>query len=166
MGNLQIFKSTYSKGYLLTTILIAVLMINISLGVGRQMANVPMDTPRFYWMAFSLVLFSYLVTYSFLSQVVSVNVDDERLIIQKMLGQIVLSRSDIEKVDIAPVSRSNVNLFALRGLFGSVGWFYNKELGRYFALVKNDRSTVVIRTARRCYVVSCDRRDELVALFS
>ena len=166
MGNVHIFKSSYSKGYLLTTILLAAFMINIVIGVAHQMAIVPMGTPRFYWMAFSLVLFSYLVIYSFLSQIVSVNVDDERVIIQKMLGQIVISRSEIVKVEVAPKSKSTVNLFSLRGLFGSIGWFRNKELGTHFCLVKNDREKVVVRTARRCYVVSCDCKEEFVALFS
>ena len=166
LHNLQIFKSSYSKGFLLTTILIAVLMVNIIIGLGHQLAEVPMGSMRFYWMVFSLILFSYLVIYCFLSQIVSVNVDDERVIIQKMLGQIVISRSDILKVEMAPSSKNNVDLFAQRGPFGCIGWFYNKNMGRYFALVKNDRSKVVLRTARRCYVVSCDDREKFVALLA
>ena len=166
MDNLRIFKSSYSKGYLLTTILLAVFLIYIIWGVGYQMTVVPMGTPRFYWMAFSLILFSYMSIYCFLSQIVSVNVDDERVVIQKMLGQIILSRSDIQKVELAPHSKSTINLFSMRGLFGCIGWFRNKEVGTYFALIKNDKETVVIRTARRTYVVSCDKREEFVALLS
>ena len=166
MGDMRIFKSSYSKGYLLTTVLMVAFIVNIIWGAAYQMTIVPIGTPRFYWMAFSLVLFSYLPIYCFLSQIVSVNVDDERVIIQKKLGQIVLSRSEIVKVELAPKSRSTVNLFSLRGLFGSVGWFRNKELGTYFALVNNDKETVVIKTTRRTYVVSCNDREEMVSLFS
>lgn len=166
MGQLQIFKSSFSKGYFLTTVLLTALFVHMIYSMAAQMVMVPMGSGRFYWMAFSIILLSYLLIFSFLSQIVSVNVDDERVIIQKMLGQIVIQRSDILAVTEAPDGKGNLNLFSLRGLFGSIGWFRHKELGLFFSLVKDDRQRVVIRSRRRCYVVSCDKKDDLLALFS
>lgn len=166
MGNLIVFKSSFSKGYLITTILLVVFIVDILIGLAQKMAAVPMYSPSFYWIAFALVVFSYLLIFSFLSQIVSVNVDDERVIIQKMLGQIVISRSDLLNVERFHRSKMDMNLFSFRGLFGSIGWFRNKALGTYFSMVKNDKLTVSLRTSRRCYVVSCDRCDELLTLLS
>lgn len=55
--------------------------------------------------------------------------------------------------------------FGIGGLFGFTGWFSGKHRNDYFgyfAYVGDTKSTVLVVTKKRKYVVSCDRPDELV----
>lgn len=59
---------------------------------------------------------------------------------------------------------SDVRLWGISGLFGHIGLFWNSNIGKYYAFVKDGNSMLEIKTRRKCYVISCDDYTQVVSL--
>ena len=57
-----------------------------------------------------------------------------------------------------------VNSWGVYGLFGLNGEFWEDWTGLFTVMAKDTKSLVEIKTANKCYVVSCDRYEELLEL--
>lgn len=75
--------------------------------------------------------------------------DIEDIIIQKMCGNIIIPINEIQEVSPKKHIASDIRTCGISGLFGHIGWFLNKQIGRYFALVKDRDAMLTIR------VISC-----------
>jgi hypothetical protein len=74
----------------------------------------------------------------------------------------VIPRNEIVQTSHKECMRGDVRLFGVGGLFGRIGWFWNKSIGRYLAFVKDGNSLIEIKTSGRTYVVSCDNYEQVL----
>lgn len=58
--------------------------------------------------------------------------------------------------------RGSLRICGNGGIFSFSGWFWNKRLGAYRALVTDGAKTVVLRFDKRKWVVSPDAPEEFV----
>lgn len=76
------------------------------------------------------------------------------------------TRLDLDDLQSAEVNReamkNSLRLMGNGGLFVFAGWFWNRKLGRYRALVTDPSRSVVLRFRERTVVVSPDAPEEFV----
>jgi hypothetical protein len=83
------------------------------------------------------------------------SVTPDRILVHRLLWATRLPRAGLTSATYAPDAMArSIRLFGNGGLFGVVGWFSNRQLGRYRAWVTDPRHTVVLRWADRTVVVS------------
>ena len=75
---------------------------------------------------------------------------------------IAIPLATVREIRSATLRGLTVRSFGIGGLFGSGGWFWNKELGRFFASVTNIKHTVLIANGQS-FVISPERPDEFIA---
>lgn len=88
----------------------------------------------------------------------------ESVTVERTVGSLRMAYSDIADVREAVIQPgTNVGLFALRGLFANIGWYYSRGTGLYFSYTASDRGTVLLtlRNGRK-YMVSCAEPSELI----
>lgn len=158
------FKSSYSKGMLLSTSLVLILLLGAIYFTGSLMIDAPMGSSRFIVNGLILCVCVLALLYAFLVQIDRVCLTEHEVIVQKKWGRIVIPRDEIVQVESLQSLLSDIRLCGIGGLFGHMGLFWNQRLGVYHACVNNGNRMLVIKTTRKTYVVSCDERDELLAL--
>jgi hypothetical protein len=83
------------------------------------------------------------------------SVTPESILVRRLLWATRLPRAGLTSATYAPDAMAHsIRLFGNGGLFGVVGWFKNRVLGRYRAWVTDPRHTVVLRYTDRTVVVS------------
>lgn len=150
------FKSSYSKGMLLASCLLLIVLLSASFVVIDQLVDYQIGS--LYFIARVLIIGLILATllYAFTAQIESICLTKEHVIIQKKVGKIVIPRRDIIHVQPKRSLKRDVRVFGGSGPFGYLGWFWNRESGRYLAFIKDGNSMIEIKTTRKTYVVSCD----------
>lgn len=158
------FKSTYSKGILWITILLVALMGYFIVLSSYKMLSCPVQSYSFWIYALVWVVLVMALLHAFLSQIVSVSVTEKEVIVKKMYGRVVIHRDDILAVRYKKSILRDVRIWGIGGLFGHTGLFWNSDAGKYRAYVNNGRNMIEIKTTKKCYVVSCDNCNEVMAL--
>ncbi len=95
---------------------------------------------------------------------VYIEVTEDALLIKRVFGTVVIHRKDIIAIN-AYKSYCSIRKFGSGGLFGYLGWFYNSEIGNYFSYSTDENSQILIITKQRKYVISCEKREELLRKF-
>lgn len=76
-----------------------------------------------------------------------------------------IPRSELLFIDtIQP--KNAIRLWGSGMFFGYLWWFRASNIGYYFSISNNWDEQILIRTPRRNYVISCERKEELVKLVS
>lgn len=158
------FKSSYSKPMLLATCFLFVVVLFTICIVVNQLVKLPVGSSSFIGISIVLCFMLATLLYSFFSQIKYVCLTRENVIIKKMVGKIVIPRCDIVQVQHKKSLGADIRLWGISGLFGHIGWFWSKGVGRYLAFVKDGNSMLEIKTERKCYVVSCDDYEEVIKL--
>lgn len=92
----------------------------------------------------------------------SILVTDDELIIQCIGKTKRIVRADI--IYVGEFSfKGSIRTWGSGGFFGYLMWFYNRSVGKYFAYATHEKGLVLIETAQRKYVVSCEGHDLLIA---
>lgn len=90
-----------------------------------------------------------------------ITIESEELVIRRRIGRKAIALSDIIYIEKYDYMGRDIRICGVGGVFGFTGWFKGEQ-GKYFAYVGNYHDTVMVTTARRKYLVSCDSPDELV----
>ena len=91
-----------------------------------------------------------------------ITIEGEELVIGRRIGRKAIALSDIIYIEKYDDMGRDIRICGVGGVFGFTGWFKGKQ-GKYFAYVGDYHNTVMVATARRRYLVSCDKTGELVA---
>lgn len=89
------------------------------------------------------------------------DVSGEWLTIERRIGRKRIAIRDIIHIERYGGMGGDMRVCGVGGVFGFTGWFLGRQ-GKYFAYVGDCHDTVMVTTARRSYLVSCDSPDELV----
>jgi hypothetical protein len=82
------------------------------------------------------------------------SVGDDGVVLKKVVGRIVIPAREIvemRRID-KDVLRGSVRTFGSGGLFGFLGRFWNKRLGKYTMYITQWRNLLLIRTEDKTYV--------------
>ena len=94
----------------------------------------------------------------------SVTVDDEKLILRQIKGDITIPISEI--VEVKQIGhddmKDGVRRFGSGGLFGYLGWFENPRLGTFLMYATNRNNRFLVKDSRNTYVFSCIGSDVVV----
>ena len=157
------FKSSYSKGMLLATSVLSVVIVVALVLMGLQLANASAGSMAFMVYVAAFVLVFAAAVYAFVSQIDSVCLTSSDIIINKKVGRIVIPKKNIVHMAHKPSMSGDIRLCGVGGLFGRTGLFWSKGLGRYEAYVKDGNSLIEIKTTGKTYVVSCDNYQQLLS---
>ncbi len=105
----------------------------------------------------------FLVTYAFAPK--RIILSDTQLILQRNIGTIAISYSDIKYVSIYFREKKmiRIRLFGSEGLWGYMGYYYNKALGRHIAYVGDySQAFVVTLKSGKRYLLSCHDHERIV----
>ena len=152
--NTYTFRSPYSKFILVTTIIGMVLMHGAFMACMGGMVRSDFGSGRFFTYLLIFAACVFVVLYAFCIQ------------IRKVIGKVRIPLNTITKVETKDEIGLDLRLWGISFFFGHYGLFYNRNLGRYRAYVKNGDQMVVVHTPNRIHVFSCERRDELIELLS
>lgn len=75
---------------------------------------------------------------------------------------IVIPVADMREVRRVTLPATTIRTFGIGGLFGWVGWFWNKDLGRFFMAATHRKHTVLIANGKK-FVISPENPDEFIA---
>ena len=157
------FKSTFSNAMLVSTILVCHLLVYALYTMVVQMPQYSYTSITFWGISLAFCLVVGTMIYAFAQQLKTVTITDTEIIMQKMFGNIIIPINEVQEVCPKQHIASDIRVCGISGLFGHIGWFSNKQTGRYFALVKDGDAMLTIRTNKnKCYVISC--QDHLQAM--
>lgn len=128
-----------------------VILIGISLVMSIENQGV------YYGAGLTVVLLA-VAFYFYTQSVVNVTLADDALVINKKFGHISLpfqSITDVEKLDF-----HNIVLNGSKGVFGFIGI----PMDDSFSYVKDRNKMIKIYTDQKNYLLSCESRDELIAV--
>jgi hypothetical protein len=92
-----------------------------------------------------------------------VSVEKEAITIHLVNRDIVIPLDEIEEIRLYHASGTyNLRIFGSGGAFGYLGKFNNVELGDYQMYVTDSSRKILVKTADKTLVFSCDNPDELV----
>lgn len=95
----------------------------------------------------------------------SLEVTNTELSVHCLLGMSRISLSEIVSVEPYIPGGATVRLCGSGGFMGYTGLFYRKDIGRFHAYVGAWRQAFLVTTrSGKRYVLSCEGRDEMVAL--
>lgn len=100
------------------------------------------------------------ILYTFLQSPQTLYVDDTNVKIKKVVGCVLIPINCITSVEVLHEGfmNSSIRTFGSGGLFGYLGFFKNKEVGKYriYATQSDSRKLLMIKTTDNIYVVSVD----------
>jgi hypothetical protein len=91
-----------------------------------------------------------------------IGVTNSEVIIKKRLGSIKVPISNILDIREKKHLFTDIRIFGISGLFGHIGLFWNKRIGKFTVYATNGNSLVEIRTKEQTYVISCDNREAFI----
>lgn len=126
----------------------------------------PINSPNFIAIGAALCLVVLTLLYAIIFQIQYIGLTEEYLIIKKMVGKVTIPRCDILQIQYKKSLMFDLRLWGISGLFGHLGWFWNRNTGKYFAFVKDGNSMLEIKTKGKCYVISCNDYGLLLSLLN
>lgn len=148
----------------LFTILILCIFLCCILRILLWFQQVPNDINSLLLVCLTILILAGLTTYAYVSQIKGIKVASGHLIIKKKIGEITIKTDDIRYIRHKKDILWDIRLWGISGLFGHFGWFWNQRSGSYFAIANNGNNLIEIKTSNKCYVVSCDRYEEVLKL--
>ena len=159
------FKSPFSIGMLVSTVLLSSIIVYALYIMLVKLSQSSYTSPVFWGIILAFCCCVWALYYAFSNQIREVIVTESELIIKKMYGRIIIAKEDIVEVVPKKSLYGDMRLWGISGLFGYIGWFSNKQIGRYFALVSDGNSMLAIKTKKNeCYVISCQNHLKLMEL--
>lgn len=158
------FKSSFSIGLLCTTCVMAIVLLAAAAMAAFRLMNGQNGTGLTIAL-YACILFVFATfIYSYFNQIRQVEVTAGKVVIRKAHGAITIPRKEILYARHRKTLARAVKSWGVYGLFGLNGEFWEDRTGLFSVMVKDTKSLVEIKTANKCYVVSCDRYEELLEL--
>ena len=88
----------------------------------------------------------------------------DKVVIRKVYGAITIPRKEILYARHRKTLTRAIKSWGVYGLFGLTGEFWEDKTGQFTVAVKDTQSLIEIKTSNQCYVVSCDRYEEVLKL--
>ena len=88
----------------------------------------------------------------------------DKVVIRKVYGAITIPRKEILYARHRKTLTRAIKSWGVYGLFGLSGEFWEDKTGQFTVVVKDTQSLIEIKTSNKCYVVSCDRYEEVLKL--
>ena len=89
---------------------------------------------------------------------------NDKITLQRLFGPINIPLNEI--IELKAISNeeivNSIRTLGSGGLFGYLGKFWNKKIGKYSMYATNLNELIFIRTNRRTYVFGCKNRDEFI----
>lgn len=94
----------------------------------------------------------------------SIGIDKNNLVIKRVIKTKRIALNDIQSVEMCPPTMGQVRLCGNGGFFGYWGWFYEKDLGRYFGYFgkASDCFLITLKNGRK-YMLGCNGAPQMVA---
>lgn len=94
-------------------------------------------------------------------------IEDRRLLVLRPLWKTSVSLQDLESAEQDPQAMDgSIRTFGNGGLFGFIGLFRNKKLGRYRAFATDQKNAVVLRFPTHTLVITPDRPERAAELLN
>lgn len=155
---------SFSAEMLLSTILLSIIILGALAYVTYNFINT--NIGDFLWYVKLSIILILIATYlyAFTAQIRALYITNETVIIKKVTGRIAIHRNDIVRVYQKRSMMTDVRLCGISGLFGHIGLFYNKNIGRYYANAKDGNNLIAIVTQKKVYVISCDNANKVISV--
>jgi hypothetical protein len=160
---MKYFPAKVSRNFLIFTYIVNVLLVGITFvaGVSVSYQNI------FFGILLSVLgLLIILVTRAFVAN--GFEITDQELIIRRWARSIHIPLNQIKEIrNEDPVSilkgKMTLRLFADGGLWGAHGIFYNKNIGKFYMYMTDEKNLVdVVRADGRHFFISPDPREQFV----
>ena len=144
------FTAPWSRQLKWLTALTCALLLGVSVAMRL---NAPAEPPLMYRIGTWLPVLVFAA--SALCSILGYRIDGRDLLVLRPGWHTRIPLRELQTVEFVPDAMAgSIRLFGNGGLFGFIGLFRSKPLGRYRAYVTNAANTVVLRLARGTYVVS------------
>lgn len=125
----------------------------------------PEDPPTIYlisiWLPVAILVLSALFA------IRGFVVEGNRLLVLRPLWKTRLSLQGLQRAEADPEAmQGSIRTFGNGGLFGFIGLFRNKKLGRYRAFATDEKNAVVLRFATHTLVITPEQPQRAVALLN
>lgn len=97
----------------------------------------------------------------------SLSIDSDKVTLKKLIGQIVIPLEEIrtvKKINKNAISGS-IRTFGSGGVFGYLGRFKNRNLGKYSMYITERKNLILIKTENRQYVFNCSEPDAFIKIY-
>ncbi|MDO4880569.1 MAG: PH domain-containing protein [Capnocytophaga sp.] len=96
---------------------------------------------------------------------ISITINEQGILLTKIIGKIYIPYTNIADIQKCDATLNSLRLFGSGGLFGFIGIFYNRKVGRYTAFIGNHKQSFMIITKKnKKYVFSCEQRDKVIEI--
>ena len=152
-------KTTYRPAKMDTAITIVTVSVFLLLGFFLVLAVSMHEKPM--WGAVALVAVVIAVSWQMRPARYEVSDESVRIVRGWPFKSIMIPKIQIK--DVRPVSRSwkTIRTCGVGGLFGSGGWFWNKELGHFLVAITNGHKLVLIANGGK-FVISPENPDRFI----
>ena len=157
------FKASYSKGMILSTSLVLILLLGSSITLFMEIIRNNSSSLGQFGMIAVLILILVSMIIPFSLQLRNIEIDNNNIVINKMIGKIVIPKDEIVSVTRKNGMMSDIRVFGSGGYFGYLGIFRDKNKEKYYAYVNNGNNMIMISTKDKRYVVNCDNFDKVIA---
>ena len=141
------YKASYDNFVKIITISIIVIVLIISIKSLRSIINTNLDTSGL--LNIFLVLFVVMmIIIIWLYSPKSYYLDDDRLIIKRQLGKVVINLKDIKNIEKISNEemKGTIRYFGVGGLFGYYGKFYIPSYGKVIFYATQSKNRILIET--------------------
>ncbi len=159
-------KVLLSKSAKIITAVILPMLIVFGIGVQLYLLTQSEDEVRRYVLIGVMVLIAATLIPCFMLAPRKIVLTDTQLVLHKGVGKLRLSYADMESVSIYRPTKGvvDVRTFGIGGIFGFIGYFYNKQTGHYIAYVGDYSQAFLVRMKNgKKYMLSCGNHQSIVA---
>lgn len=117
------------------------------------------------WEILAAIVLPLVTVYYGLSAPLSFTLDDTQMTLNKVWGTKKFEYNFIEEGNLYEEDGSDIRLMGSGGLFGYIGKFTNKKLGRYQSYVMDYKQTFWIKLKNgKTYMFSCEDRNKIISI--
>lgn len=158
-NNELVFNVTREKFVSVMTIIGNVLLC-LAIGV---MLYAAITEPSFTYISGAFILLMVVIClFTYLEAPKRVMLTDDAIVLYKVRGRLVLPFGGIKSIREYP-SLKGVRLCGSGGLYGFIGYFYDKEIGRHLRYVGNhDEAFLIELKSGKKYVLSCENSGHVI----
>lgn len=147
-----------------TTTFITVLSLIVLIGAVIGLEFAPFKGSDIWIKIFIQIFLIASVLFAYSLMPVRLSVNPEQVTIKRPFNTLDIPMKDI--VEIKSIQKqslkNSIRTFGSGGLFGYLGYFYNKELGNYTMYTTETENLILIRTNIKKYVLSCTKSEEFI----
>ena len=151
--------TTYQPAKMDTAITIVTVFVFLVLGFFLVLAVSTHEKPM--WGAAALVALVIAISWQMRPARYEVSDEAVRIVRAWPFKSIAIPKAEIKDVRPVKLTAKTLRTCGVGGLFGSGGWFWNRELGRFFVAITNGRKLVLIANGGK-FVISPDDPDRFV----